>query len=197
MGMKDGSTEHLTERQKKWFASVQASLERDTGKTLAQWVEIVRRDCRETRPRARVQWLKAAHGLGVNRAAHILSEAFPAEGPGWDDAEALRAALWTDPASTSVLDALQAAVADLDGLVTGQRKAFTAWSRKVQFAAAKPVKGGGAVLGLALAPDASPRLSPPKTESWSERLKAKVALASPDQVDDEIRALLKAAWARS
>ena len=67
----------------------------------------------------------------------------------------------------------------------------------MQFAAAKPVKGGAAMLGLALTPDASPRLSPPKTESWSERLKAKVALASPAEVDDEIRALLKAAWARS
>ena len=189
-------TEHLTERQKKWFASVQASLERDTGKSLAQWVEIVRRDCPETKPRARTQWLKDAHGLGVNRAAHILSEAFP-EGPGWDDADALRTALWTDPASIAILRALEAAVADFPGLVTGQRKAFTAWSSKVQFAAAKPVRGGTALLGLALTPDASPRLSAPKNESWSERLKAKVALASPSDVDDEIRALLKMAWERS
>ncbi|MDR7114865.1 hypothetical protein J2X41_000742 [Caulobacter sp. BE254] len=197
MGMKDGSTEHLTERQKKWFASVQASLERDTGKTLAQWVEIVRRDCPEAKPRARVQWLKDAHGLGVNRAAHILSEAFPSEGPNWDDADALRATLWTDPASAAILEALQAAVAGFDGLVTGQRKGFTAWSREFQFAAAKPVKGGGAMLGLALTPDASPRLSPAKTESWSERLKSKIALAAPAEVDAEIRALLKAAWERS
>jgi hypothetical protein len=196
MGMKDGSAEHLSERQKKWFASVQASLERDTGKTLDQWVEIVRRDCPETRPRARTRWLKDVHGLGVNRAAYILSAAFP-EGPGWDDADALRAALWTNPASTAVLDALQAAVADLDGLVTGQRKGFTAWSREFQFAAAKPVKGGGAALGLALAPEASPRLSPPRTESWSERLKAKLVLASPAEVDDDLKALLKAAWERS
>ena len=29
----------LTERQQKWFASVQASLERDTGKTLEEWVK--------------------------------------------------------------------------------------------------------------------------------------------------------------
>lgn len=196
MGMKDGSTEHLTERQKKWFASVQASLERDTGKTLEQWVQIVRRDCPETRPRARTQWLKEVHGLGVNRAAHILSEAFP-QAAGWDDAEALRAALWTDPASTAILEALEAAVADFGGLVTGQRKGFTAWSRTFQFAAAKPVKGGTAVLGLAVTPDASPRLLEPRNESWSERLKAKVALASPAEIDDEIRALLKAAWERS
>jgi hypothetical protein len=196
MGMNDGSTEHLTERQKKWFASVQASLERDTGKSLDQWVEIVRRDCPETKPRARTRWLKDIHGLGVNRAAQILSAAFP-EGPGWDDADALRAAVWADPASAAILTALEAAVADLDGLVTGQRKTFTAWSREFQFAAAKPVKGGTALLGLAVTPDASARLSAPKNESWSERLKAKIALASPAEVDDELKALLKAAWERS
>ncbi len=196
MGKTDETGQGLTERQKKWFASVQASLERDTGKTLEQWVEIVRRDCKETRPKARVDWLKANHGLGVNRAAHILSVAFPSE-LGWDDAAGLRAALWTDPASTAILEAIEAAVAGFPGLVTGQRKAFTAWSSKVQFAAAKPVKGGTVSLGLALTPDASPRLSEPRNESWSERLKAKLALASPAEVDDEVKALLKAAFERS
>ncbi|PVM90490.1 DUF4287 domain-containing protein [Caulobacter radicis] len=196
MGKTEETGQGLTERQKKWFASVQASLERDTGKTLEQWVEIVRSDCKETKPKARVDWLKANHGLGVNRAAHILGAAFPSE-LGWDDADGLRAALWTDPASTAILAAIQTAVADFPGLVTGQRKAFTAWSNKVQFAAARPIKGGTVSLGLALTPDASPRLSEPKNESWSERLKAKLALASPAEVDDEVKALLKAAWDRS
>jgi len=196
VGKTDEAGQGLTDRQKKWFASVQASLERDTGKTLAQWVEIVRRDCKETRPKARVDWLKANYGLGVNRCAHILGEAFPSE-LGWDDASGLRAALWTDPAATAILEAIEAAVAGFPGLVTGQRKGFTAWSAKVQFAAAKPVKGGTVSLGLALTPDASPRLAEPKNESWSERLKAKLALASPAEVDDEVAALLKAAWDRS
>ena len=66
---------------------------------------------------------------------------------GWDDADALRAALWTDPASTAILEAVEAAITGFPGLVTGQRKAFTAWSQKVQFAAIKPVKGGTRVAG--------------------------------------------------
>lgn len=187
---------HLTERQKRWFASVRESLERETGKSLEDWVAIAR-TCPETKPRAQLAWLKANHGLGQNRASYVLSEAFPSERMTWDKPDEARAALWTDPASTAILEALQAAVAGFDGLITGQRKGFTAWSRAFQFAAAKPVKGGAAVLGLAVTPDASPRLLEPKTESWSERLKAKVALASPAEVDDEIRALLKAAWERS
>jgi hypothetical protein len=188
--------EHLTEAQKKWFASVQAGLERETGKTLAQWVEILRRDCRESKPRARTEWLKVHHGIGQNRAATILAQAFPSE-MGWDDAAGLRAALWTDPVSTEILAAIEGAVADFDGLVTGQRKAFTAWSRKVQFAAARPLKGGTVALGLAVTPDASSRLLAPKAEGWSERLKAKMTLATPADVDDDVKALLKTAWERA
>lgn len=192
----DSKLQGLTEQQRKWFASLRANLERETGKTLEQWVEIVRRECPETRPKARADWMKATYGLGQNRAANIFAVAYPEAG-GWDDAAGLRAALWTDPASTAILAAVETAVADFPGLVTGQRKGYTAWSHKAQFAALKPVKGGSAVLGLAVTPDASPRLAEPKNESWSERLKAKLPLASPAEVDAEVKALLKAAWERS
>jgi len=96
MGQESGGkiSDHLTERQRKWFASVQASLERDTGKTLDEWVAIAQA-CPETAPRKRSDWLREHYGLGQNRAAHVLSAAFPS--PGWDDANALKAALWTDP----------------------------------------------------------------------------------------------------
>lgn len=185
----------LTERQQKWFASVQAGLERDTGKSIADWVDIARA-CPETKPRARQDWLREHHGLGQNRAAYVLSEAFPMEA-GWDNPDALRAGLWTDPGATAILQAIEAAVAGFPGLVTGQRKAFTAFSNKVQFAAARPMKDGRVALGLALEADASPRFQAPKNEGWSERLTAKVILASPAEVDTDISALLSAAWARS
>jgi len=186
----------LTERQQKWFASVQAGLERDTGKSLDQWVAIAR-TCPETRPKARADWLREHHGLGVNRAAHVLSVAFPSE-MRWDEPDKLREALWTDPAATAILDAVEQMIAEtLAEVVSGQRKGFTAFSRKVQFAAIRPLKGGHAVLGLALTPEADPRLAEPKNEGWSERLKAKVVLTSPDEVDGGIRSLLQRAWERS
>jgi len=188
-------TEHLTERQRKWFASVREGLARDTGKSLEDWVAIAR-TCPETRPRAQLGWLKEHHGLGQNRASYVLSVAFPSE-RAWDNPDETRAALWTDPASLAILQAVEAAIADFDGLVVGQRKTYSAWSREFQFAAAKPVKGGTAVLGLAVPPDTSPRLLEPKTECWSERLKAKLPLRSPADVDGEVRALLKAAFERS
>ncbi|WP_309643155.1 DUF4287 domain-containing protein [Phenylobacterium sp.] len=186
----------LTERQQKWFASVQASLERDTGKTIDEWVAIAR-TCPETRPKARADWLRAHHGLGINRASHVLSIAFPSEDR-WDEPGALRAKLWTDPAATAIFEAVEAMIhAQLSEVVDGQRKGFSAFSRKVQFVAMRPLKGGQVALGLAVEPDLDPRLAAPKNKGWSERLRAKVVLGSIAEADGRLAELLRQAWARS
>ena len=68
--------ESLTERQKKWFASVAASLERDTGKSLAQWVEIVF-EANDFQPTNRVIFrlffvaLDRGHCIGGGAKSHI------------------------------------------------------------------------------------------------------------------------------
>ena len=186
----------LSPRQQKWFASVRASLERDTGKSLDEWVAIAR-TCPETRQRAQAAWFKANYGLLQNRAMHVLSVAFPSKTGGWAEGDTLRDALWTDPASRAILEAVQAAATALPDVVMGQRKQFTAFSREFQFASVKPIKGGKASLGLALPPDADPRLEVPKNESWSERLKSKLLLENAAAVDASVKALLKSAWERS
>jgi uncharacterized protein DUF4287 len=189
----DKPGEHLTERQKKWFASVRANLEAQTGRSIADWVAIARAGCAGLRPRAQSAWLKENHGVGVNHAAFILAEAFPAAG-GWDDAATLRAALWSDPGSLAILEAIETAASGVTGLVQGQRRSFTAWSRDVQFAATRPLKGGRALLALKLDPSASPRLQPAvRKESWSERLSAVVELDGPESVDSEIVRVFAAA----
>jgi hypothetical protein len=190
-----GKPGNMTERQEKWFASVLESMERETGKTLDQWVAIARM-CPETKPNARKIWFKEQHGIGTNRAGVILGAAFPSDAM-WSQPNDLRGALWADAGSLAILRAVESAVADFPGLVAAQRKGFTAFSRAFQFASIKPLKGGKAVLGLALTPDADPRLSPPKNEGWSERLKSKLVLDDPSQVDASLKALLKQAWERS
>lgn len=182
--MKNGAV--LTERQQKWFATVEANFEKATGRPVAVWVDILK-GCPETRPKAQAAWLKATHGIGANHAAHILNAARPADAMGWDDAEALRAALWSEPRSLAILEALERAAAGVDGVIQGQRKGYTAFSRAVQFAAIRPLKGGRALLGLKLEPSASPRLSAAvRRESWSERLTAVMELDGPGAVDTEI-----------
>jgi hypothetical protein len=189
--MKSGAV--LTERQQKWFATVQANFEKATGRPVAAWVEIMK-TCPETTPRAQAAWLKAEHGVGQNHAARILDACRPSDGPGWDEPEALRAALWKDAGSLAVLEAIERVAGGVDGVISGQRKGYTSFSRTVQFAATRPLKGGRALLGLKLDPGMSERLTPGvRKESWSERLIAVVELDGPYQVDAEIARLL--AWA--
>lgn len=187
----------LTERQKKWFATVQANLERSTGRTLAGWVEIMR-ECPETTRKGRAAWLKAEYGVGANHAAQILHAADPQDGGhGWDEPDALRAALWKEPAGLTILQAVEAVAGATDGVIAGQRKGYTSFSRAVQFAAMRPLKGGRALLGLKLEPEASERLAAPtRKESWSERLTAVVELADATAVDAEIAALFQRAAER-
>ena len=190
------AAQHLTPQQQKWFASVQAGLERDTGKSLAEWVAIAR-TCPETKPRARLAWFKETHGLLQNRATYVLGEAFGST-MAWDDPDTLIDALWTDPGQRAIFEAVRAKAAALPDTIVGPRKGFTAFSRKYQYAAAKPLKAGGVVLGLAVAADAGPGLEPRrKSETLNERLLSTLTLASAAAVDEGVASLLKAAWERS
>ena len=186
------SPTNLTERQEKWFASVRASLERDTGRSIAEWVEIARA-CPESGHRARLRWFKDNHGLLQNRASLVLGEAFPPQ-MDWSEPDRLIETLWVDPVSREIYDAFDEAAMTLEGTVRTARKGYTAWSRQVQFAAARPVKGGKVMVGLAMSPESAPCLQPPKSESWSERLKARTLLETAGEVDVTIRDLLVSAW---
>lgn len=186
----------LTERQAKWFATVKANFESRTDRSLEAWVEIMK-TCPETAPKARQSWLKSEYGLGQNHASHILDACSPAGEPGWDEPAEPRAALWKDAGSLAILEAVEAVAGGVEGVMSGQRKGYTSFSRAVQFAAIRPLKSGRALLGLKLEPGTSARLSPavPK-ESWSERLSAVVELDDAAAVDGEIARLFAAAAAQ-
>jgi hypothetical protein len=186
---------HLSERQRKWFESVRAGLERDTGRSLADWVAIARA-CPETGHRARLKWFKETHGLLQNRAAYVLSEAFEPT-MSWDEPARLVDALWTDPAARRIFEAVDAKAMAIGAVIRTPRKGYTAWARNFQFAAMKPAKGG-AILGLAVATEADGRLEPrAASPSWSERLPSQLRLASPADVDAALVDLLRLAWDRS
>jgi Domain of unknown function (DUF4287)/Domain of unknown function (DUF5655) len=190
------SDANMSEWQRKWFATGLANFEKRTGRSMVEWVAIAR-TCPETKHRARLQWFKDNYGLLQNSASWVISNAFPSEEGGWNEPEKLRAALWTDPASTAILEAVERMVKALPDTSSGQRKGYSAWSHKVQFVAIRPIKGGAARLGLAVEPSANARLVPARNEGWSERLKAALPLASAAEVDAEVEALLMAAWERS
>ncbi len=103
--MADGPGKTLTEQQRKWFASVIASMQTETGKTLEEWVALAR-TTPETTHGKRVKWFKAEHGLGQNRASVVLMKAFPHEGPASGEAGA-RQALWKDAGQRTILEAIE------------------------------------------------------------------------------------------
>ncbi len=186
---------NLSPRQQKWFASVRDGLERETGKTLAEWVAIARA-CPETGERARLKWMKDNHGLLQNRATHVLAETFGSK-MSWRDPAALIDALWTDRSSRAIFEVVDERVRTLPGAIQTARKGYTAWAREFQFAAMRPIKGGGAMLGLAVAPSEDPALEAQRNESWSERLRSRLVIPSPAAVSPGLSALLKAAWENS
>ncbi|HEV2365214.1 MAG TPA: DUF5655 domain-containing protein [Caulobacteraceae bacterium] len=188
--------EPFTVRQKKYFAAMRASLERDTGKSLAEWVAIAR-TCPETAPHARLTWFKQEHGLLQNRASLVLAEALEGGRRAWDDPDALVRAVWSEPGPRGIYKALDRLATALPGTVRTPRKTYTAWGREFQFAAARPLRHGGALLGLALDPAADLRLAPARNEAWSERLKSRLEIGSSSEVDATIVSLLRRAWEAS
>jgi hypothetical protein len=187
--MPDTENTVLTERQQAWFASLRAGLERDTGRTLDQWAEIAR-TCPETKHRARLAWLKAEHGLAQNRASIVLNAAFPPEA-GWSNPDALADALWKTLATRALIDAVKQAIATLPDVVVGQRKGFTAFSRKVQFAAARPDRDT-LLLGLAVPVDPALGLDPVTKAGWSDRLRSQARIATPDRIAPLLPAIRRA-----
>jgi predicted transport protein len=184
------TTETMTERQKAWMASLTAGLERETGRTLDQWAEIARA-CPETRPRARLAWMKDQFGLGQNRASVILAAAFPSDA-GWKEPDALADTLWDKPELRAVFEAVKAEIVALPDVVIGQRKTYTAFSRGFQFAAMRPDKGS-VILGLAVPPEAALDLVAPARSVWSERLKSETRLTDTRRLPDLIPSI-KRAW---
>ena len=184
----------LTARQEQWFASIRQRLEQETGRSLAEWANIARA-CPETAHRKRLAWMKAAHGLGQNRASLVLRAAFPQDAS-WSEPDRLEAALWADPQSRAIHEAVRRRVLELPNIVVGQRKGFTAYSRNFQFCALCPVRQGAA-LGLALAPEYHAALRAPARHPWSERLLSTLPLDRAASVTDDVAALLRKAWEKS
>ncbi len=166
MGSDEASgPEHLTERQKKWLRVRAGGAWSAT--PARTWTPGWRSPAPAPRPSpapARCGSRNTTVWVRTGPATCYRSPSRPS-GHGTSPTRA-RAALWTDPASAAILAALEAAVAGPRR--PGHRPAQglqRPGPDEFQFAAAKPVKGGTAVLGLAVAPDAS-------LACWSRRTKA-------------------------
>ena len=181
------------------ITAVSRSLRERTGRSLGAWVDLVARDGPDPLDQGAVRrWLKEQHGLGQNSQ--------------WAVADAVaRSAGWVPPtvqeyvdgqyrgakaAQRGVYDALAAQLVALgDDVSVEGRSSYVPFVRGRQFAAVAASTRSRVDLGLRFtAPPASNRLTPARNFAQATHL---VALTSADQVDDEVRRLMRTAYEQS
>ena len=182
------------DRLQEYFASLEANIEKATGRSVEQWVKIAK-TCPETKPRARLKWFKEKYGLGENRASLILWRAFGTVSLGDDDPPKPIDALFAKFTELRpVYDKVASFVAKLGGGTLSPRKSYVALYRLKQYGAIKPTKQG-LVIGLAMRKyPKTARLIDVKNLGGGERNKKALLIASAKEFDANAKTLIKAAY---
>src|SRR5690348_811224 len=175
------------------FDALAASMARRTGRTLEEWVDVVGTSGVDPLDQNAVRrWLKDAHGLPQNSQWAVADAA--ARRAGWSRPgveqyidEQYRGA---KAALRPLFEAVRAALLELGDDVTVEgRSTYVPFVRRRQFAAVAAATAHRVDVGLRLpAPPASDRLQSATAPGSATH---KVALASVDDVDDELRGLLR------
>ena len=177
--------------------AVERNLKARTGRTLAQWVALVKKTGPKER-RERIAWLRKEHSLG-GTTAMLIAHAAEGRSPMDDyvDQEGLENALYAGKKAglRPVHDAALAAARELGpDVAASSRKTYVALSRTKQFAVVQPSTADRVDLGLVL-PGVEPagRLESCRTVG-SGRVTHRIRLAKPADVDAFVRRWLKAAY---
>ena len=178
------------------LGAVSASLAARTGRSLEEWVALVQASGVDPLDQNAVRrWLRSAHGVPQNSQWAIADAA--ARAAGWErpsvaqyvDAQYRGAKAALRP----IYDTLAAAITELGGDVTVEgRGSYTPFVRGRQFAAIAPAARDRVDLGLRFTePPATGRLQPASAPGQATH---RVSLRSIDDVDDEVRHLLRLAY---
>lgn len=184
----------LKEYQKAMIASMKSR----TGKTLEEWVDIVRKDPLPDKRRAQQQYLKEKYGLGQNSAILIL-QSLNGGASEYDDGDKLvNEQFQGDNAPLkSLYEWLAEEIKKLGEDVTIQpRKTYIPFYRKKQFLVVKPQKGK-LHIGLAL-PETMEfaRLDSAKGLG-SERITRQVVIAQKSDATQDVREWIRKAYEMS
>lgn len=101
---------------------------------------------------------------------------------------------WSDPVGRAIFEAVDTEAISLRDVTRTARRDYTAWSRKVQFAARRPMKGKTALLGVAAPVNLTAALAARRSQSWSERLTTQIVLSTPEEVQGVARNALALPW---
>ena len=184
---------------KEMMDAIERNLPARTGRTLAEWAALVKKEGPGDR-KERTAWLRKEHGLGGTTAmlvAHAAEGRRPADD--YADGDALVAAMYGGkkaalrPVHEAALRAARALGKDV---VPSARKTYVSLVRKRQFGALQPSTTDRVDLGLVLpGVKAKGRLEATTTVGGG-RVTHRLALRSPKDVDAEVRRWLKTAYDR-
>lgn len=184
------------DKAKNWMQSVLNTFEKDTGKTLNEWVEIAK-TCPETQQRKQLKWFKEEYGLLQNRAMMVLSKAFPGATPLWGNPEKLVDELFKKyPEQRALYEDVTDYMVHLEEEVSlSPRKTYVPAVCKKQFAVLLPSKEG-LIVGFALKDEpVTEKLMEPKRPIGSERITRYVVLQSETDFDAEVKTYIDKAAA--
>lgn len=192
------ATQKKPKSPKEMLETLGRNLPARTGRSLADWVQIVRASGL-TDWRAAEKWLKAEHGLTGMYAYMIAGAALNASMTDYGDEAGLLDALYSGPraALRPIHDKLRELALklgpDVELVVC---KTYSSFRAKTQFAIVQPTTQSLLDLALALPPDTAPsgRLEACKPMGGGERNRHRLRLSSVREVDAEVKRWLKAAY---
>jgi len=176
------------------LAKMVANLEANTGRSFNEW-KATARSSGHDKHKALVDWLKAEHGLGHGYANLVAHKTFESDAGSSADDE-LMEAMFAGPkaAMRPVYDKVAAIVSGLEGAQFAPKKGYVSFRRSKQFGLGQPSTKDRFDLGLTLkGVEPSGRLE--ASGSWNAMVTHRVRIASADEVDAEVEAWIKQAWA--
>jgi Domain of unknown function (DUF5655)/Domain of unknown function (DUF4287) len=177
--------------------SSMATLEQRTGRTLEQWIRIVRKSGPPTE-RERIAWLKEAHGITTNYALWIAKRADGAGGADDYDPDAMVEAMFAG--KKAALRPIYDRVLELAfGLGKDVRvspgKTIVPFYRKHVFAQVKPTTNTRVDIGFALK-DMKPAGKLISTGGFEkgDRITHRIPISSVEEIDAEVKKWLTSAY---
>jgi hypothetical protein len=172
------------------------TLHEKTGKTLEQWMKLIRSEAPESRKDA-IEWLKSKHGLGHVTASQIVRKARAAEGAMPATADELLAGQYAgakaslEPLYRKLAGAARGLGADVEEQV---KKTSVAFARGSQFAIVQASTKERVDLGLRLAKAPKSARLKAAGSLGSDSITHKVELRSREDVDADVLAWLRTAY---
>ncbi|MGB5347067.1 MAG: DUF4287 domain-containing protein [Woeseia sp.] len=172
-----------------------ANLKSKTGRTLEQWLAIARKSAAAKHGEI-VKMLKADHGMTHGFANLVAHKTLKSDAGSTADSKDLVAAQYDGPKASlkPIYDALLKAAQSCGAVEVAPKKAYVSLRRAKQFAIIQPSTKTRVDLGLNLKGEpAQGRLE--KSGSFNAMVTHRVRLDKVSDVDKDVKAWLKKAWA--